>query len=64
MNQVRETMQLFLRSIPEGSLFNIISFGTKWKALFQGSREYNQKSLQEASEHVSSMEADMGKKFQ
>jgi len=34
MNSVKETLQIFLRSIPEGTLFNIIGFGTNTESLF------------------------------
>ena len=44
IHQVRETMQIFLRSLPEGTMFNIVSFGSDWSALFPGgSKEYFQK---------------------
>jgi hypothetical protein len=58
---VKETLQIFLRSLPEGTLFNIVSFGTNFSSLFpDGSKEYNDKTLQAASEHASKMTANMG----
>jgi hypothetical protein len=43
-------MQVFLRGIPEGATFNIISFGTRFQLLFaKGSVPYGDKSLEEAS---------------
>lgn len=41
INSVKDTLQVFLRSIPEGTLFNIIGFGTNTELLFQQSAEYN-----------------------
>ena len=60
MDKTKQTLQIFLRSIPEGSLFNIVSFGTNHKSLFPQSEEYNEDSLAKATAHVTSMRADMG----
>ncbi len=44
MNQVKDTLQIFLRSLGEGTMFNIIGFGTSTQHLFrEGSVEYNDK---------------------
>lgn len=44
MNQVKDTLQIFLRSLGEGTLFNIIGFGTRTEHLFKKSSvEYNDK---------------------
>ncbi len=61
MNNVKETLQVFLRSLPEGTLFNIVGFGTKFEKLFPQSVEYNEKSLKTATEHVAKMSANLGK---
>jgi hypothetical protein len=44
METVKSTLQLFLRSLPEGSLFNIVSFGDFHEFLFSEgtSKEYNE----------------------
>eukprot|EP01113_Clastostelium_recurvatum_P011179 TRINITY_DN1563_c2_g1_i5.p1 TRINITY_DN1563_c2_g1~~TRINITY_DN1563_c2_g1_i5.p1 ORF type:complete len:1057 (+),score=336.60 TRINITY_DN1563_c2_g1_i5:93-3173(+) len=61
INKVREAMQLFLRSIPEGTLFNIVGFGSGHKFLFEkGSMEYNEKSLDAAVQHITNLKADLG----
>ena len=60
IKSLRFTVQLLLRSLPEGILFNLICFGATWKALFEGSKEYNQETLDAASAFVSTMNADMG----
>lgn len=46
INKVKDTLQFFLRSLPEGTLFNIVGFGTKFEKLFpNGSQEYNERTL-------------------
>ncbi len=47
INQVKDTLQLFLRSLSEGTMFNIIGFGSNTEHLFpKGSVEYNDKNLE------------------
>lgn len=61
MDTVKSTLQIMLRSIPEGSLFNIVSFGDTYELLFPfPSREYNEENLQLATKYVDDMEADFG----
>ena len=55
-----ETLVLFLKSIPQGCFFNIISFGSRYEAFFQSSMPYNQKTLEKAVRFVSKLKADMG----
>jgi len=57
--QVRDTMQIFLRSLGEGTLFNIVGFGSRAEFLFkQGSVEYNDKNLDVATKHISTLAAN------
>ena len=56
----REALLLFLKSVPTGCLFNVIGFGSTYKCLFEKSVEYNQKTHDKATEHASSMRADLG----
>jgi uncharacterized protein YegL len=60
MEQVRQAMQLFLRSLPTDSYFNIISFGSSFVKLFETSQAYAQASLQAATTLVASFTADLG----
>lgn len=52
-------MDLFLRGLPPDCHFNIVSFGTKFSALWDESKPYDDHSLNEATAHVSSMQANM-----
>jgi hypothetical protein len=60
MKSVQQTLEFFLRSLPEGTMFNIVSFGSSYSKLFPSSVEYNQKNFTKALSHVQSMDADMG----
>ena len=58
--EVRNALQLCLRSMIAGCRFNIIGFGSTTDALFAGCRDYTEASLQEASKYVANLEADLG----
>ena len=61
MENAKSTLQLFLRSIPEGTLFNIVCFGSKFSKLFEGgSRALDDETLGLATAHVAGMTANMG----
>ena len=58
--EARNTLQLCLRSLPAGSRFNVVGFGSTFQALFDESRPYDEASLAEASRHVEALNADLG----
>ena len=60
IEEVRNALQLCLRSMIPGCAFNIVGFGSKYKMLFKQSRAYDESSLAEASAHVAALEADLG----
>jgi Ca-activated chloride channel family protein len=60
IEEVRNALQLCLRSMGPGCYFNIIGFGSTTHMLFPQSREYDDSSLQEANTHLAAMEADLG----
>lgn len=41
MQSVKDTLHIFLRSIPVGCFFNIVGFGSTWRSLFPDSVAYN-----------------------
>ena len=55
-------MQLFLQSLTEGSTFQIVSYGSHFKFLFEDERsvEYNDKNFELAFNEVAKFEADFG----
>jgi Ca-activated chloride channel family protein len=58
--EVRNALQLCLRSLTPGSRFNIVSFGSTHAPLFDGSRAYDEASLGDAAAFVRTIDADMG----
>ncbi|KZV97090.1 hypothetical protein EXIGLDRAFT_833087 [Exidia glandulosa HHB12029] len=59
--KVRDALQIMLRSLPSrGTSFNIVSFGSRFDALWSGPREYTAESVDEASALVDGMKADYG----
>ena len=60
IDQCRNALQLFLRSLPEGCLFNIVGFGSTFTKLFSSSRAYDAANLDEASHHVAAIDSNMG----
>ncbi|XP_063855565.1 von Willebrand factor A domain-containing protein 5A-like [Scylla paramamosain] len=61
IESARATLLLFLKSLPLGCLFNIVSFGSSFSVLFKkGSRVYSEATLREACQLQAAMKADMG----
>eukprot|EP01106_Pelomyxa_sp_JSP_P010072 TRINITY_DN2711_c0_g1_i1.p1 TRINITY_DN2711_c0_g1~~TRINITY_DN2711_c0_g1_i1.p1 ORF type:complete len:472 (+),score=103.81 TRINITY_DN2711_c0_g1_i1:559-1974(+) len=60
MKNVCETMDLFLRSLPENCKFNIVGFGSSFTKLFDSSAKYNDDTLAVGCAHVTSLKADLG----
>ena len=61
INSARETLILFLKSLPEGCNFNIIGFGSRYEKLFPTvSVPYTQETLDKATRHAREMQANLG----
>jgi Ca-activated chloride channel family protein len=60
IDEVRNALQLCLRSITSGCRFNIVGFGSTYESLFPESRAYNQSSLEAASAYVAGLQANLG----
>ncbi|KAK3702964.1 hypothetical protein QZH41_012402 [Actinostola sp. cb2023] len=60
IKSARETLLLFLKSLPEGCYFNVIGFGSSFIKLFPKSKSYDDSSLNHACSLGESMEADLG----
>jgi hypothetical protein len=60
MDYAREATKLFIQSLPEGSKFNIVSFGSEHSKLFDESVNYTEETKQSALNAVEGFGADMG----
>ena len=60
MDLAKESLQVFIHSLPLNSFFNIIIFGTTYESMFPGSKKSEDDSLQEAKEYVHTISADLG----
>ncbi len=60
IKSARETLMLFMKSLPESSHFNIIGFGSRFTKLFKESVPYNQETLDTSMAHLQDLQADLG----
>jgi hypothetical protein len=60
MQTAKEALKLFIRSIPPGSKFNIISFGSKYDSMYPHLTDYSQSTLDYAIEKVDEFDANYG----
>ncbi|KAL1840819.1 hypothetical protein VTJ49DRAFT_7718 [Mycothermus thermophilus] len=61
VQNMKKALHLFLKSLPVGVKFNICSFGSHFKFLFdRGSKTYDQSTLEKAMKHVDGFDADFG----
>ena len=60
IRSARDTLVFFLKSLPEGSYFNILGFGSSYRKLFPHSVPYDEQHLDKAISHAQSMGADLG----
>eukprot|EP01117_Protostelium_nocturnum_P005087 TRINITY_DN1840_c0_g1_i1.p1 TRINITY_DN1840_c0_g1~~TRINITY_DN1840_c0_g1_i1.p1 ORF type:complete len:821 (-),score=233.18 TRINITY_DN1840_c0_g1_i1:83-2461(-) len=60
MDAVKQTLHIFLRSLPESCYFNIVDFGTSHKSLFIKPTKYDESSLQKAIINTNAKAAILG----
>ena len=60
INISKKSMKLFLQSLPSGSFFDIIGFGSSFKNYFKCPQEYSIKNLKKANDLIDSLEANLG----
>lgn len=60
MEQAKEALLIFLRSLPPNCTFDIVSFGSTYESLFRTPIPYSDETLEWATTHVMNMEANMG----
>lgn len=59
MEQAKEALQLFLRSLP-ACYFEIIGFGSKFEKMFGSSTLYSNQALAKATEKTKKISANLG----
>lgn len=57
---VRQALQIFLKSLPVGVMFNICSFGSSYDFLWERSVAYSEETLSQAVRHVDTFDANYG----
>jgi von Willebrand factor A domain-containing protein 5 len=55
-----DTLFLFIKSLPEGSKFNVVSFGNKFTRMYKESAKYDDESMEKALNEVKKYKADLG----
>ncbi|XP_060690666.1 von Willebrand factor A domain-containing protein 5B1 isoform X3 [Hemiscyllium ocellatum] len=60
IEKIKEAMVVVIKSLPPGTLLNIIGFGSNVRTLFSSSRPCNDETLCLACEYIQRMRADMG----
>ena len=55
-----DALELFIRSIPPNSKFNIISFGSTHQLMYDKSVTYNNKNMEHAINQIKTFRADLG----
>ena len=60
IKSARDTLLLFLKSLPDGCYFNVLGFGSSFTTLFKKSQLYDDQNLKKATDLAHSMEADLG----
>ena len=56
----KEATKLFIRSLPPGSKFNIVSFGSEFRTTFPCVTDYTQDTLNQALEDIENFDANLG----
>mmetsp|Transcript_11163 Transcript_11163/g.21951 ORF Transcript_11163/g.21951 Transcript_11163/m.21951 type:complete len:718 (+) Transcript_11163:362-2515(+) len=60
MEKAKEAAELFIRSLPEKSRFNIVSFGSTHSLMFEESVAFNRDNISEAVANLQGYSADLG----
>jgi hypothetical protein len=55
IDNAKRALEIFLRSLPEDSYFNVLSFGSSYRYLFKESPRNEKAAIEEAVEKISAM---------
>jgi len=56
----KESLKLFVKSLPEGSMFNVISFGSSFESIFASPVEYSNSNVNMALTVLQEFDANLG----
>jgi hypothetical protein len=59
MVAARKALELFVKSLPQGSMFNIVSFGTQHYKFFEESADFTEENLKEFIDSIDEFRANM-----
>ncbi|KAK1724169.1 von Willebrand factor type A domain-containing protein [Colletotrichum acutatum] len=60
MQDLKNALRVFMKSLPVGSMFNICSFGSRHDFLFPKSVMYDQNTMETAMQHIDTFSANYG----
>nr|XP_033814674.1 von Willebrand factor A domain-containing protein 5B2 isoform X2 [Geotrypetes seraphini] len=60
MERIKEALPVAVKSLPTGTLLNLIGFGSSVKTLFSTSKLYSNETVEMLLEHIQKIRADMG----
>lgn len=60
IEKAKQALILFIKSLPEDSYFNVVSFGSGSSSIFGEGVRYTNENIDKAVELVKKMDADMG----
>ena len=60
IKEAKSALEISLRALPEGCLFNIIRFGSSYQSLYKESKELTEAGLREALAYLKNTEANLG----
>ncbi|XP_030072252.1 von Willebrand factor A domain-containing protein 5B2 isoform X3 [Microcaecilia unicolor] len=60
MEKIKEGLPIAVKSLPAGTLLNLIGFGSSVRTLFSTSKFYSNETVEMLLEHIGKMRADMG----
>ena len=60
INKAKEALILFIKSLPQDTYFNVVSFGSNSESMFPKSVRYSDKEVDKAVKMIKNMSADLG----
>lgn len=60
IDSARKALIVYLKSLPEGSKFNIVSFGSSFQNMYPDSQQYGEEIISQTVSLVEKFQADFG----